>query len=324
VWRNQGRQCCSGCQQALERGVDSYVGAKLSDAGGRKVPVDLLPAICDLREVDMSLCAETNRRSGEGPVQVVLECERPVAIESPDHLMPWGTRHDNSVHKRFNQKLWHIYPAHMMVKVLDLGCAGGGFVSSCINDGHLAVGLEGSDFSKRHKRAAWATIPDFLFTCDVTRPFELYLRSSHDRELLRFDVVTAWEFIEHIKKEDLPAVAANIHRHLVPGGLWILSIANHQDMVGGVELHQTVQNKAWWRQTFQSLGFVLHDQFARYFRRQFVRGERVEAETSFHLVLSNDKSRSPAVPQVESLGHSVFDLWYGSKPQKLLHKLIVG
>ena len=33
------------------------------------------------------------------------------------------------------------------LRVLDIGCAGGGFVRSLIDDGHFAVGLEGSDLS---------------------------------------------------------------------------------------------------------------------------------------------------------------------------------
>jgi hypothetical protein len=79
---------------------------------------------------------------------IILNAEREIAFDSPDHLMPWGTRHDNSTHERFNQKLWRIYPSHDIIKVLDMGCAGGGFVRSCINDGHFAVGLEGSDFQR--------------------------------------------------------------------------------------------------------------------------------------------------------------------------------
>jgi 2-polyprenyl-3-methyl-5-hydroxy-6-metoxy-1,4-benzoquinol methylase len=59
-------------------------------------------------------------------MKITLNAEREVAFDSPDHLMPWGTRHDNSTHERFNQKLWRIYPRSAFVKVLDIGCAGGG------------------------------------------------------------------------------------------------------------------------------------------------------------------------------------------------------
>jgi hypothetical protein len=200
---------------------------------------------------------------------------------------------------------------------------GGGFVKSCIDDGHIAVGLEGSDFSKKRKRAEWAHLQEFLFTCDVTRPFQLSSKVG-DRgvENLGFDVVTSWEFIEHIKEDDIAAVADNVLRHLVPGGIWILSIANFEDVVNGVRLHQTVRPNVWWRHRFEELGFVPLPDFVHYFRGQFVRGARKDNERSFHLVLTNDASVSPKAPCVESIQHRVFDLWNGSTGQLYLRKLI--
>src|SRR3990167_2627697 len=100
-----------------------------------------------------------------------VETDYPVALDSPDHLEPWGTKQDNSVNKRFNKKLIKLF-GHTP-NVLDLGCAGGGFVRSIIKQGGLAVGIEGSDYSKKIKRAEWAKIPDNLFTADITKPFKL-------------------------------------------------------------------------------------------------------------------------------------------------------
>ena len=150
------------------------------------------------------MSSATNQAGGH----IVVKAEREVAYNSPDHLMPWGTRSDNSRNLRFNQKLYHLFPKQENpIAVLDIGCSGGGFVKSCLDDGCLAVGLEGSDFSKKRRRAEWATIPDFLFTCDVTRDFEIMLddgnpralraeRSSYDgksQKRIQFDIVTAWE-----------------------------------------------------------------------------------------------------------------------------------
>ncbi len=84
---------------------------------------------------------------------LVLRAERDCAYDSPDHLVPWGTRWDRSTNRgRFNEKLWLLYPKTHVVKVLDLGCSGGDFVKSCIDDGHFAVGIEGSTFSRRSIR----------------------------------------------------------------------------------------------------------------------------------------------------------------------------
>jgi SAM-dependent methyltransferase len=252
-------------------------------------------------------------------VNINLEAEREVAFDSPDHIMPWGTRHDHFVNQRFNKRLWRLYPATRIVKVLDLGCAGGEFVRTCIDDGQFAVGLEGSDWSKRHKRSAWALIEQALFTCDITRPFKL----SIGEHPLKFDVATAWEVIEHIKEVDLQTVARNVQAHLAPGGLWILSITNQEDVVDGVELHQTVRPKIWWRQRFESLGFESADSFIGYFARQFVRGARKDSDVSFHLIFTNDRSKLPVIPFVP-LAHRMFDAWIGSRPQRILNRLVVG
>lgn len=92
-------------------------------------------------------------------------------------------------------------------------------MKDCLDDGCLAVGLEGSDFSKRYRRAEWATIPDFLFTCDITGDFDVLLETDGRSQLIQFDVVTSWEVIEHIAEQDLPVVTANVRKHLSPNGL---------------------------------------------------------------------------------------------------------
>lgn len=254
---------------------------------------------------------------------LILRAERDCSYDSPDHLVPWGTRWDRSTNGRFNEKLWLLYPPTQVVKVLDLGCSGGDFVKSCIDDGHFAVGIEGSTFSKDHKRSAWAIIPDYLFTCDITRPFQLYFQVNSEEQKVKFDVVTAWEVIEHIKEEDLPTLGANVHEHLRPGGLWILSVANSEDIRGGVRLHQTVKPRVWWREKFISLGFELLEAHRSYFARQYVRGARIDNDESFHFVLTNDGRTAPGIPKVP-LVDKAYDVWTGSKPQRLLRMLATG
>lgn len=254
---------------------------------------------------------------------LILRAESECAYGSPDHLVPWGTRWDRSSNGRFNEKLWQLYPQTQVVKVLDLGCSGGDFVKSCIDDGQFAVGMEGSTFSKEHKRSAWAVIPEYLFTCDITRPFQLLFQTGSEEQQVKFDVVTSWEVMEHLKEEDLPALAANVHAHLCPGGLWIMSVANWEDVRAGVRLHQTVKPEAWWRQKFASLGFQTLEAHRSYFRRQYVRGVRVDNDEHFHLVLTNKVGTAPAIPKVP-LVEKAYDIWAGSKPQRLLRMLTLG
>ena len=250
-------------------------------------------------------------------VKIVVKTEREVAYESPDHLTPWGTKQDSSRNHRFNDKLYKLYPRQQQLKVLDMGCSGGGFVKDCIDDGCFAIGLEGSDYSKRHRRAEWRAIPECLFTCDVTGEFEVLTGTSEMLQPLRFDVVTCWEMIEHIAEPDISKVAANVKKHLVPGGIWIMSVSPNEEIIHGVRLHQTVNPKSWWIGKFAELGFEHSEPHVHYFNTQFVRGPKYSGPGSFHLILTLDKSGLPAIPH-ESLLRRLHDIWIGSLPQKVL------
>jgi SAM-dependent methyltransferase len=250
-------------------------------------------------------------------IKIVVKTEREIAYESPDHLMPWGTKQDNSRNPRFNDKLYKLYPKQQQLKVLDMGCSGGGFVKDCIDAGCFAIGLEGSDYSKRHRRAEWRAIPEYLFTCDVTGDFEISVEASGVAQRTAFDVVTCWEMIEHIAEPDIARVAENVKKHLAPTGLWIMSVSPRSDMHDGVELHQTIQPKAWWIAKFQQLGLVHLPAFDRYFNTQYIRGPKYGTLDSFHLILSQDPSKAPPIPK-EILLRRLNDRWIGSLLQKVL------
>src|SRR5260370_25019806 len=93
--------------------------------------------------------------------KIELCCAKAVAFDSPDHLMPIGTALDNSRNWLFNAKMNRLVAARPL-NILDIGCSGGGFVKSCLDQGHFAVGIEGSDYNKRGQRPEWTTIPAHL------------------------------------------------------------------------------------------------------------------------------------------------------------------
>src|SRR5665213_486259 len=101
---------------------------------------------------------------------------------------------DNSVNHAFNRKLFGLLPV-ASVRLLDLGCSGGAAVRSILEAGGFAIGIDGSDYSQKSRRAEWATIPDYLFTADATAPFAV---KNCSPESIKFNVITAWEFFEHI------------------------------------------------------------------------------------------------------------------------------
>ncbi len=198
---------------------------------------------------------------------ITIETKKPIALESLDTIHPFGTARDNSQWPPFNHKLFEVFP---YARLLDLGCAGGGLVKSVIDDGGEAVGVEGSDYSKERGRAEWATIPDHLFLADITEPFQLF----RDGEPMRFDCVTAWEFLEHIPEDKLATVFYNIKRHLDPGGIFTGSIATRSGpgIDGTVEYHKIIQPPEWWLDRMLRSGLVVDEELTQRFEPDWVRG----------------------------------------------------
>lgn len=250
-----------------------------------------------------------------------VKTDFPVAFESLDYLNPWGTAQNNSTNPRFNEKIYSLFNnVEKPLKIMDMGCSGGGFVKSCIDDGCIAVGLEGSDYSQKLRRAEWKSIGDKLFTCDITKPFQVSMRNGEEFELLKFDLITCWEVIEHIKEKDLDQIAENVKAHLLPTGLWIMSVSPVDDIVNGVNLHETVKPKKWWVNKFSDLGFYHRYDLEIFFSEQYVRGKRYNAPSSFHLILTNNKGLSPAFPKYP-ISARIFDKWRGSLCHRVISRL---
>lgn len=177
-----------------------------------------------------------------------VETQHPVAFESPDHVIPWGTMRDNSTHKKFvgfmAQRIQGEIP-NATLGALDLGCSGGQLVKDFSDLNWLAVGLEGSDFSLKHKRANWPALAGKnLFTCDITKPFKI----TEGGRPAPVHLVTMWEVLEHIQERDLKQLFDNITAHLASGGYFVASTTSAPDMHDGVDLHQTKWPNAQWTQ----------------------------------------------------------------------------
>jgi 2-polyprenyl-3-methyl-5-hydroxy-6-metoxy-1,4-benzoquinol methylase len=188
--------------------------------------------------------------TSEGAIKIVTN--HPVAFSSPDHLMPYGTKYNNSTNRKFVLYMNKWIRSHLRVQdpcFMDLGCSGGQLVEDFRKIGWVSVGLEGSDYSLKHRRANWRTLANKnLFTCDITKPFQVTL----EQKPLRFHLITAWEVLEHIQTSDLPVLFDNISKHLADGGIFIASTASGSSIVDGVELHQTRWVNAEWRRYLQA------------------------------------------------------------------------
>ena len=179
---------------------------------------------------------------------ITLVTNHPVAYESPDHLYPWGTKQDNSTNPNFVEEINNYFNKDAF-NFLDLGCSGGQLVIDMKNlhPNNVAVGLEGSDYSVKHKRANWSEYHNQnLFTCDITEPF--HIKNNGDN--IKFDLITAWEVLEHIAPEQLDGLFQNIYNNLSENGIFAGSIHMGSDKPDGVELHLTRERPPFWEKVF--------------------------------------------------------------------------
>lgn len=171
----------------------------------------------------------------------------PVAYESFDHIEPKGTANDNTRGIAFVQRVEEIAEGRK-IRFADLGCSGGGLVKDFVERGHYAIGIEGSDYSQRNKRAEWATIPDNLFTADITKPF--FIVEEGITGLC--DMITAWDVLEHIQEVDLGVLITNIRNNLKTNGLFVATIATFEDHPH----HVTLKEKDWWLDLFKKYKMI--------------------------------------------------------------------
>jgi len=204
------------------------------------------------------------------PHRIFVRTNHPVAYASDDHLLPRGSINDNSRNARFNVKLYQFLNFPETIYLMDFGCAGGGFVRSMLEDGHVAIGLEGSDHAKRSLLGEWGNIPHHLFTCDVTKDFAVI---DLQNKPVIFDVITAWEVFEHIAEEEVAGLLRRIALHLQLGGYFICSIDLLPDgnPLTGAVYHKTLRPADWWRGAFKEQGFEIRDDHP-FVMEDFVRG----------------------------------------------------
>jgi SAM-dependent methyltransferase len=204
--------------------------------------------------------------------KVRLQTEYPVALDSPDHITPWGTAYNNVTNFAFIKAMTRKYGRGTY---LDIGCSSGRLVYDFARVGWLAVGLEGSNYSLKTRRGAWPHYHN-LMTCDISKPFDL------DEQ---FDVITAWDVLEHLTKDGLDILIGNVHRLMRPRSIFIVTTANNSEIPTGFELHQTQWTSERWIQFFISNGFCVLPRKKCIKRCQMVRHSVDNSE--FTLALEN-------------------------------------
>ena len=196
--------------------------------------------------------------------------DHPHPTASPDYLVPAGSIEDNHTNPQF---IWEIdtFFEGQPYKLLDIGCAGGQFAVDINHKGFpwLGVGLEGgniygmtTEFDARECETGTITLArgaenwerhkdKCLFHADVSKDFALL---DENEDIIKFDIVTAWEFFEHPAPEEIPLIIRNIKKHLKPGGI----------IVGTINLspgfhHRCAKPTVWWDKMFMSHGFGVYE-----------------------------------------------------------------
>ena len=214
-----------------------------------------------------------------------LLTQHSIAENSPDHYYPQGTKNihggpeytwkDN--YNPFVDEVISYFDSNM--SVLDLGAASGCLVDDFIVKGIDAVGLEGSDWPIKNNRENWTKHKDRLFTCDISKPFSI----QEDSELKKFDLITAWEVIEHLPPDELGQFADNVYHHLKDNGIFCFSLSpwfepSVHDSSINLHLSYKITKKEEWRAIFNKFEFIgpvteKHDSAYHYIFKNRYRGK---------------------------------------------------
>lgn len=159
---------------------------------------------------------------------VDFEIKKPYAFESLDNIFPKGAL--TSICNRGFLLSMESRITHRPIQYLDIGCAQGAIVKAARELGWLAYGIDGAEITKQE--CAW------IKNGDITEPI---VTSSS------FDLITAWEVLEHIHWHNLNTVFENVILNLRKGGYFIATTNDEEELHQGVDLHVTKKTNEEWK-----------------------------------------------------------------------------
>jgi len=182
-----------------------------------------------------------------------VKTSHPIAYESNDHLNPDSTLEGIYRNTVFVEHCIDVFGKDF--NALDLGTGSGGIVFEFIMNGINSLGIDGSDFCKKHKVGYWSLAPNSFYTCDITKPYTI--NSLAENAKAEFDLITMWEVLEHIQEDKLDFLLGNIMLHLKSNGYFIgsISFVPYEDGNGN-PYHVTLKPKSWWVKKFGDAGLV--------------------------------------------------------------------
>lgn len=117
-----------------------------------------------------------------------------------------------------------FFPANKNARITDLGAGYGLFLNACRAQGYTNIeGVErGQAFVEYARRE---------FGINTIRQNDLFAYLEHTPDD-SFDVITAFNVIEHVSKERVPSLLALIQRKLARGGVLIMEVPNADSPLG--------------------------------------------------------------------------------------------
>jgi SAM-dependent methyltransferase len=173
----------------------------------------------------------------------------------------WSTRDsvlsNSSVETNIDyiKTVYKLFPQKKQISILDIGCGPGSFLEPFIEDGNIVLGLDGFYVNRKFGVGPWGRFPNNFFNCDIAKPFKAcydeYGRINSDNLVYEFDIISTFEFMEHLYYEQLDQVFNNMYKHLKNGGIIVAGISFNQQ--GG---HFIIENRQWWIDKFKEFGLI--------------------------------------------------------------------
>lgn len=161
---------------------------------------------------------------------------------------------------RFNDKVYQLLNKNLFY--MDIGTGWGGVVEDFINDGHMAVGIDGFYVYEKYLPYLWEKyLNTNFFLTNAAKPFHILWND----ERVYFDVITSFEFQEHLFENDQDIYIKNVYNNLKKDGYYICGISYSEQ--GG---HVTVRDRAWWIKKFNEHKFNECSELYEYFGNDFV------------------------------------------------------
>lgn len=176
---------------------------------------------------------------------VVLKTDSKFALHAPDcalHIESFendenfvpktleiesGAGSDFFTDVEFIQEVVDRFPLEEDEKInwLDLGCAGGRLILDANEHQKtdICIGIDGS--VGVYKQESWSSgkNSNILRNADMSKEFSI---EYSDGNIVKFDVITCWEVIEHFYESELGQFFDNVYKHLSDDGVFIGSISN--------------------------------------------------------------------------------------------------